>query len=124
MSEPISYARFTNTARYADLWKLLKRLGYDCGWVGTNPLGGNTVRICKHPSSRSSITLSDDPPNQFVDPLSLIGVRLQLDNFGIMSPEAFDRWAARRAKANAAKEANGANRTKPARKSRAPHGPA
>jgi len=124
MSEPIRYARFTKTARYADLWKLLKRLGYDCGWLGTNPLGGNTVRICKHSSSRSSITLSDDPPDQFVDPLSLIGVRLQLDNFGIMSPEDFDRWAARRAKANAAKEANGTNGATPARKLRAPRGSA
>jgi hypothetical protein len=124
MSEPVSYARFTNTARYADLWKLLKRLGYDCGWLGTNPLGGNTVRICKHSSSRSSITLSDDPPDQFVDPLSLIGVRLQLDNFGIMSTEEFDRWAARRAKANAAKGTNGTDGASPARKSRAPRGPA
>jgi hypothetical protein len=115
MSEANGYARWTNAARYTDLWKLLKRLGYDCGWLGTNPLGGNTVRICNHAASGSSRTLADEPPEEFVHPQVLSGVRLQLDNFGLLSPEDFDRWAARRAKANAAK---------PARKPHAPHDPA
>ena len=119
MSEKNGYARWTNAARYGDLWKLLKRLGYDCGWLGTNPLGGNTVRICKHTSSKSRITLAEEPAEQFVEPQLLFGVRLQLDNFGIMSPEAFDRWAARRAKANAMKDTNGKARASRGRQSRA-----
>ncbi len=59
--------------------------------------------------------------------MSLIGVRLQLDNFGIMDPEEFDRWTERRAKANAAKAnavkgTNGTDGAKRTRKSRAPRG--
>ena len=68
MSAKNGYARWTHAARYGDLWKLLKRLGYDCGWLGTNPLGGDTVRICKHSSSKSRITLADEPAEQFVEP--------------------------------------------------------
>ena len=117
MSETNGYARWTNAARYGDLWKLLERLGYDCGWLGTNPLGDNTVRICKHSTSRSQITLADYPPDQFVRPQILFAVRLELDNFGILSPEEFDRWAKRRAKANAAKTAAGANGAATPRKS-------
>ncbi len=119
MSETNGYARWTHAARYSDLWKLLRRLGYDCGWLGTNPLGGNTVRICKHRSSKSRITLADEPAEQFIEPQLLFGVRLQLDNFGIMSSEAFDRWTARRAKANAAKHTNGSDGTNRERKTRA-----
>jgi hypothetical protein len=100
------------------LWKLLKRLGYDCGWFANHPLGGFQVRVCKHSSSKSRIILTENPPDEFVDPTTLIGVRLQLDNFGVMSREEFDRWKARRAKANSAKETNG---EKPARKPRTPH---
>ncbi len=124
MSETNGSARWTNAARYADLWKLLKRLGYDCGWLGTNPLGGNTVRICKHAASGSSMTLADEPPEEFVHPRVLFGVRLQLDNFGLLAPEDFDRWVARRAKANAAKEARGTSAANPGRPSRAPRSPA
>ena len=41
-------------------------------------------------------------------------------DYHFVSPEEFDRWAARRAKANATKDANGTDGAKPARKSRAP----
>jgi hypothetical protein len=110
--------------RYADLWALLKRLGFDCDIFGTNPLGGNTVRICEHAPTNTRITLADYPPEQPVHPQVLYGVRLQLDSHGFMTFDEFDRWAKRRAKANAAKQANGAPPTKQARKRRVSGGSA
>jgi hypothetical protein len=87
---------------YGDLWKLLRRRGYDCYLLGTNPRGNhNTVRICQHPSG-SQVTLADYPPDQVVRDEILFIVKIELDNFGLMTREEFDRWVKRRAKANAA----------------------
>lgn len=122
MSETISSAPYTNAVRYADLWRLLRRLGYDCDRLGTNPLGArNTVRICELPDSEATFILADRPLDQFVHPEVVIGVRGQLDNFGLMTREEFDRWVKRRAKANAA--TNGTPGGTPARKPRVPGGP-
>ena len=63
------------------------------------------------------LTLADYPPDQAVHPQTLYGVRLELDNFGLMSREEFDRWADRRTKVNAAKTA-GRNGPTPAGKPR------
>jgi hypothetical protein len=106
---------------------MLTRLGYDCNWIADKPVWGNTVRVCIHPSSGQRIAFTDRPSDEFVAPQTLYGVRLELEKLGMMSGEEFDRWAKRRAKANAVKAADGANGTdgkKPARKSRAPRGSA
>src|SRR5207248_10382337 len=100
-----------STIRYADLWALLRRLGYHCDRL----INENRHRVCEHPTAGSFLTLADYPPDQPVHPQTLYGVRLELDNLGLLSREEFDRWADRRAKANAAK-ANGSNGTRQARK--------
>ncbi|HKI32316.1 MAG TPA: hypothetical protein VKA46_10645 [Gemmataceae bacterium] len=120
MRETTGYARWTNAARYADLWALLRRLGFDCDTLGTNPLGKNTVRICEYAPNGTVITLADYPPDQFVRPQILFAVRLQLDSHSLLSSDEFDRWAKRRAKTNAAKETNGTNGATRPRKSRTP----
>ncbi len=120
MSDRNDYAPYVKAVRYADLWKLLRRLGYDCDTLGTNPLGArNTVRICEHAESGSRITLADYPQEEFVWERLLPLVRNQLDAFGLMTREEFDRWVKRRARANAAGR-NGAPADKPARKRRVP----
>lgn len=90
--------------RYADLWALLRRLGYDCERLTDD----NRRRVCEHAAAGSSLTLTDRPPDEPVHPQTLYGVRLELANFGLLSREEFDRWAGRRMKANAGK-ANGGN---------------
>jgi hypothetical protein len=57
------------------------------------------------------LTLADYPPDQPVHPQTLYGVRLELDNFGLLSREEFDRWVDRRGKANTPK-ANGSSGTR------------
>jgi hypothetical protein len=97
--------------RYADLWALLRRLGYNCDRLTDE----NKHRICEHAATGSLLTLADRPPDQPVHPQTLFGVRLELDNFGLLSRDEFDRWADRRAKAKSAK-ANGNHGTRRARK--------
>jgi hypothetical protein len=97
--------------RYADLWALLRRLGYNCDRL----INDNQHRICEHTAAGSSLSLADYPPEEPVHPQTLFGVGLELDNFGLMSREEFDRWVNRRTKTNAAK-ANGDNGTERVRK--------
>jgi hypothetical protein len=98
--------------RYADLWALLRRLGYNCDRLTPD----NRHRVCEHVAAGSLLTLADYPPDQGVHPQTLYGVRLELDNFGLLSREEFDRWVEGRAKVSTAK-ANGSSGTKRARKS-------
>jgi hypothetical protein len=97
----------SSTVSYADLWALLRRLGYDCDRL----IDDNRHRVCEHAVAGSLLTLADYPPDQPVHPQTLYGVRLELDNFGLMSREEFNHWVEQRAKAN------GANGTRRARKS-------
>jgi hypothetical protein len=94
--------------RYADLWALLRRLGYACDRVTDD----KRHRICEQAASGSALSLADHPLEQTVHPQTLYGVRLELDNFGLLSREAFDRWVERRTDANAATrgDANGTNK--------------
>lgn len=85
-----------NSIRYTDLWSLLRRLGYDCDRLTDE----NRRRLCEHAAAGSILTLADYPPDQLVHAQTLYGVRLELDNFGLLSREAFDRWVDRRTKAN------------------------
>jgi hypothetical protein len=121
MSERNDYA--PDAVRYGDLWRMLRRLGYNCDRLGTNPLGArNTVRICELPDSEATFILADRPLDQFVPPEIVYGVRGQLDNFGLMTREEFNSWVKRRAKANA--EQNGAASDRPARRPRTSRGSA
>jgi hypothetical protein len=99
--------------RYADLWALLRRLGYNCDRLTDD----NKRRVCEHAAAGSLLTLADYPPDEPVHPQTLYGVRLELDNFGLWSRADFDRWVDRRTKANAA-TANGGNGTRGARQPR------
>jgi hypothetical protein len=99
--------------RYADLWALLRRLGYTCDRLTDQ----NRHRVCEHAAAGSLLTLADAPPEQPVHPQTLNGVRLELANFGLLSPAEFDRWADRRGRANAGKP-NGSNGVRQARKPR------
>jgi hypothetical protein len=103
----------TSQIRYADLWALLRRAGYHCDRL----INENQHRVCEHPAG-SVLTLADYPPDQPVHPQTLYGVRLELDNFGLMSREEFDRWVERRTKGNAARRtgSNGTARTRKPRK--------
>ena len=103
----------SSTVSYADLWALLRRLGYDCDRL----IDDNRHRVCEHAVAGSLLTLADYPPDQPVHPQTLYGVRLELDNFGLLSREEFDRWVDRRTKANAEK-ANGRNAARPSRRPR------
>jgi hypothetical protein len=91
-----------NAIRYADLWALFRKLGFD-----VDKLDDQNHRICEYASTDTRIVLHDYPPDQPVREEILIGVRLQLDNGGIMSRAEFDHWAARGSKANTAAGANG-----------------
>jgi hypothetical protein len=81
---------------YADLWALLRKLGFDCDTV----LESNH-RVCEFSPTDTRITLHNYPPNQPFREQILFGVLLQLDNGGVMTPEEFDRWAYQKARANA-----------------------
>jgi hypothetical protein len=123
MYEGIERVHWANKVRYRDLWRLLRRHGYDCDWLGKNPLRPhNAIRICEHAESGSSFSLADYPPDQFVHPQILFVARGALTDFGLMTREGFNRWVERRAKANAA--SNGAPADRPARRPRASGGSA
>ena len=67
MRDTTEYDRMTNAVRYGDLWRMLRRLGYDCDRLGKNPIGArNTVRICELPDSDATFILADYPLDQFV----------------------------------------------------------
>jgi hypothetical protein len=91
-----------NRILYGDLWALLRKLGFD---VGT--LDQQNHRVCEFVPNDTRIVLHDYPPDHPVRAEILFGVRLQLDNGGIMSPAKFDRWAARRTKPKKAVASNG-----------------
>jgi hypothetical protein len=99
--------------RYADLWALLRRLGYNCDRL----INDNRQRVCEHVAAGSLLTLADYPPDEPVHPQTLYGVRLELDYFGLLSREQFDCWVDRRTKANQAK-AGGSDGARPVRKPR------
>jgi len=92
------------TISYADLWALLRRVGYNCDRL----IDDGKHRVCEHATAGSVLTLADYAADQVVHPQTLYGVRLELDNFGLLSREEFDRWADGREKANGVK-ANGSN---------------
>jgi hypothetical protein len=99
-----------NTIRYGDLWALLRKLGFDC-----NARDEKNHRVCEFAPTDTRIVLHDYPANEPVREQILVGVRLQLDNGGVLSRAEFDRWVVRRARANAAAGTNG---SQPRRKSR------
>lgn len=80
-----------NEIRYADLWALLRKLGFDC-----DSFDDRNHRICDFAPNGTRIVLHNYPPEEPVRQQILIGVRLQLDNGGVMSRADFDRWADRR----------------------------
>lgn len=92
----------SNSVRYTDLWALLRKLGFD-----VDTLDEQNHRVCEFAPTATRIVLHDYPPDQPVRAEILIGVRLQLENGGIMSRAEFDRWAERRTKANTAVASNG-----------------
>src|SRR5437879_6316176 len=101
----------SNAMRYADLWALLRRLGFDCETINE----GNH-RICEFAPTDTRIVLHDYPPDRPIREEILIAVRLQLDNGGVMSRAEFDRWAARRARANMGVSDNGGGQTQKTRR--------
>jgi hypothetical protein len=104
-----------SSIHYADLWTLLRKLGFDCDTV----LESNH-RVCEFAPTDTRIVLHDYPPEQPVHQEILIGVRLQLDNGSVMSREEFDRWAARQVRTNARNGANGTTATPKTRKGASP----
>jgi hypothetical protein len=100
---------------YADLWALLRKLGFDCDTV----LESNH-RVCEFAPTDTRITLHNYPLNQVVREQILFGVRLQLDNGGVMTPEEFDRWAYQKARANGRNGANGTPASSKANKGATP----
>jgi hypothetical protein len=105
-----------NAIRYTDLWRLLRKLGFDCDTVDAD-----NHRICESAPTDTRIVLHDYPADQPVREAILMAVRLQLDNSGILLRAEFDRWAARRAKAKATSP-NGRQRTKKSPKDVLPPG--
>src|SRR5437879_4892860 len=99
----------SSTIRQGDVLSLLGTLGFDCDTVREN------ARICQYPSSDLVILLTERPADELLREQTLFGVKLQLENYGLMSREEFDRWAARKARANAR---NGANGSRPTPKTR------
>jgi hypothetical protein len=61
----------TNAVRYADLWALLRRLGFD-----GDTLDAQNHRRCEFAPTGTRIVLYDYPPDQAVREEILIGVRL------------------------------------------------
>ena len=92
----------SNVIRYADLWALFRKLGFDC-----DTLDEQNHRICEFVPTDTRIVLHNYPLDNPVRQVILIGVRLQLDNGGVMSRAEFDQWAAGRTKTNTAAGANG-----------------
>jgi hypothetical protein len=98
-----------SSIRYADLWALLRKLGFNCETIDE----GNH-RICEFAPTETRIVLHDYPADRPVREEILIAVGLQLDNGGVMSRANFDRWAERRTKTGAAN--NGRGQAQKARK--------
>src|SRR5258708_6393788 len=92
----------SSAIRYADLWALLRKLGFDCDTIDE----GNH-RVCEFAPTDTRIVLHDYPPDRPVREEILIAVRLQLDNGGVMPRAEFDRWSARRVRANGGGSNNG-----------------
>ena|SRR5436190_1674622 len=102
----------SDTIRYADLWALLRSLGFAC-----DRLDEQNHRICEFAPTDTRIVLYDHPPQQPVRAEILFGVRLQLDNGGVMSRAEFDRWAAQHSEKNLAGNTNGVEAGRRSRKS-------
>lgn len=105
----------SSAIHYADLWALLRRLGFDC-----DTLDPKNHRICVFAPTDTRIVLHDYPLDRPVREEILIGVRLQLDNGGVMSRADFDAWSARRGNANVAAGANGGKSQRPTRNEASP----
>src|SRR6266446_5055238 len=101
----------SNAIRYADLWALLRKLGFDC-----DTMDQKNHRICIFAPTDTRIVLHDYPLDQLVREEILIGVRLQLDNGGVMSRADFDGWASQRVSANGALGTNGGKSRRSTRK--------
>jgi hypothetical protein len=97
----------TNTVRFGDLIGLLEELGFDC----TRRAEGQVV--CEHRPSDTMILLAERPAGEKVREQVLFGVRLQLDQRGLLGRDEFDRRIAELA---ARDEANGSARSGTARK--------
>jgi hypothetical protein len=98
--------------RYGDLWALLRKLGFTDELVHDG-----AHRVWEHKPSGSLFTIGEYPPDEPAHEMILNVVRLELDNFGNLSREEFDRWARRRAKANET-ATNGTKQTTKPRKPR------
>jgi hypothetical protein len=97
--------------RYADVWSLLRKLGFDC-----DLFDDNNHRVCEYAPTDTRIVLHDYPPTTPVHPAILIGLRLQLDNGNVMARDDFNEWAARRTKSLNAAGRNGAKPKRIAKK--------
>src|SRR4051794_37952020 len=93
--------------RYADLWRFLGDLGFDCATVR----GG--ARVCEHKPSETLIVLGDHAADEAVHEQILVGVQLQLDSRGLLSRKEFDRRVARGAGASGG---NGVGRPRKSRR--------
>lgn len=74
--------------RYADLLRLLGDLGFDC------PVVRDGARVCEHEPSETLIVFGDYPAEEPVREQILFGVKLQLDQRGLLTREEFDRRVA------------------------------
>src|SRR4051812_46800931 len=72
---------------YADLWALLRKLGFNCDTV----LESNH-RVCEFAPTDTRIVLHNYPPDKPVREQILAVVRLQLDNSSIMTRDDFNYW--------------------------------
>jgi hypothetical protein len=79
----------TRPLRFADLIGLLEGLGFDC----TRRVDGQIV--CEHRPSDTMILLAERPAGETVREQILFGVRLQLDQRGLLDRGEFDRRVAR-----------------------------
>jgi len=75
--------------RYADLLRMLGELGFDCSAVRDG------ARVCEHEPSETLIVFGDYPADEPVREQILVGVKLQLDQRGLLTREEFDRRVAR-----------------------------
>ncbi len=101
----------TNSATFGDLIGLLESLGFDC----TRRVNGQVV--CEHPPSDTMILLAERPAGERVRDQILFGVRLQLDQRGLLARDEFDRQLADVAARNGANGAATARKGKPAHRS-------
>ena len=104
----------SNTIRQGDVLALLRKLGFDCDTVREN------VRVCQYPSSDLDILLHERCDDEVLRAQTLMGVKLQLENYGLMSRGEFDRWAARQARVNTENGSNGTPATPKSRKRASP----